>query len=168
MNQDILDFFIKLSQNSLLRKKFENKSLDECYELAIKNSKGKFTKEELVRFVENFYSQENKLYNSKKKDIVNEENLRHVAGGGDILKNISDIAMDDLETILLDVRTDEDKVNLFGAANDLFAGASNFGIAVATLASKMKDDANLSGLENLQEKRKRLEQLYAMKSPHST
>ncbi len=168
MNQDILDFFLDLAKDSKLCEEIRNKTLDECYEIAIKRSNGKFTKEELADFVEKFYNQQNKMRNQdvKKEDNVDDEHLKHVAGGRlfGTLKNLSDTALDDLETILLDVRSPEDTVNLLGATTDLFSGAANFGIALATLASKMKDDSKLSELESLQEQRERLQALLALQS----
>lgn len=78
MNPDVLEFFSKLAEDPKLRGKFKGKSLDECYETAVKSGNWGFTKEEFLDFLRKAGKQDEA---SNQKRPINDEELSSVSGG---------------------------------------------------------------------------------------
>lgn len=72
MNSNVSDFFLELTKNPELLEKFKGKSTDECYEIATKEGKWDFTKEEFFACLEQLLKQEN---------LVDDESLNNISGG---------------------------------------------------------------------------------------
>jgi len=158
MNDNILDFLLNLTQNPKLRDQFKDKSPDESYKLALKYSKGNFTKEEFSDAIKKLCMQ---------AALIDNEKLEKISGGVELetnkkstdKKDILTTIARDYDIIFYTKKSFEDKTEIFGAFTKLLDNTACLGNSLANLISKMADDNQRAGLSDLEEKRKTLEAL---------
>lgn len=158
INQDILNFFSKLSEDENLRKQFLDKPLEERYSLALKNSKHHFSKEEFTEAMAELYKY---LTNEEKTNQkLEENNLEDISGGVDIsmvdIVNARDLPKD--FSAFQGANTD-DKLSILDAIDDVLNGGALLVSSVHGFVKKFKQGNKLEKLKQLQKKREKMELL---------